>query len=326
MDEQPPTTDAEQPVGDGPAEEQPDAGETGSGTGGGRRTGLLAAAAAVVVILLGLGAFMLLRGGDEQPAPTSSTTTTESSTTSSTAPSLTATVAQSGVALNVLRDPPPEWATGTPVSDYGPPAPEASQPAQPVRVDLPAEGADIDGRYWEPFGWKFNSPTSFGSPLTFLVTERRGEWLQVLVPVRPNGTVGYVPVKDVTLSEVATRIELRVGERRLRLLRNGAEVFSTEVVVGKPETPTPTGRFFITDKVSQDNPDGVYGPLVLATSAYSEHLDVFDNGVPVIALHGTNQPQLIGQDVSNGCVRMANDVITRLGREVQLGTPVDIYP
>ena len=96
------------------------------------------------------------------------------------------------------------------------------------------------------------------------------------------------------------------------------------MVVGRPDTKTPTGRFYVTDKVEQANPDGAYGPLALPLSAYSEQLDQFDNGVPVIALHGTNHPELIGQDVSNGCVRMPNDKVTQLGATIPFGTPIDI--
>jgi lipoprotein-anchoring transpeptidase ErfK/SrfK len=107
---------------------------------------------------------------------------------------------------------------------------------------------------------------------------------------------------------------------------DGEELLAeTPVVIGKDETRTPTGRFYVTDTVEQANPSGVFGPLALATSAYSEQLDVFDNGVPVIALHGTNQPELVGQAASNGCVRMPNDVVTRIGQQVQLGTPVEIF-
>ena len=98
----------------------------------------------------------------------------------------------------------------------------------------------------------------------------------------------------------------------------------SSVVVGKDETRTPLGRFFVTDQVVQKNPAGFYGPLILALSAYSEQLDIFDDGVPVIAMHGTSRPDLIGQAVSNGCIRVPNEVITQIGATVPVGTPVDI--
>jgi lipoprotein-anchoring transpeptidase ErfK/SrfK len=66
--------------------------------------------------------------------------------------------------------------------------------------------------------------------------------------------------------------------------------------------------------------------VALAVSAYSETLDVFDNGVPVIALHGTSRPDLLGQAVSNGCIRVPNDVIQQLADTVPQGTPVYLRP
>jgi len=44
-----------------------------------------------------------------------------------------------------------------------------------------------------------------------------------------------------------------------------------------------------------------------------------------IAVHGTNSPELLGQPVSHGCIRMTNEAVRRLYHEVEIGTPVIIY-
>lgn len=44
-----------------------------------------------------------------------------------------------------------------------------------------------------------------------------------------------------------------------------------------------------------------------------------------IAVHGTNKPELLGQSVSHGCIRMTNEAARRLYHEVEVGTPVIIY-
>lgn len=44
-----------------------------------------------------------------------------------------------------------------------------------------------------------------------------------------------------------------------------------------------------------------------------------------IALHGTNKPELLGQAVSHGCIRMTNEAARMLYHEVDVGTPVFIY-
>lgn len=44
-----------------------------------------------------------------------------------------------------------------------------------------------------------------------------------------------------------------------------------------------------------------------------------------IAVHGTNFPELLGQNVSHGCIRMSNEAARQLYYEVEVGTPVFIY-
>jgi lipoprotein-anchoring transpeptidase ErfK/SrfK len=44
-----------------------------------------------------------------------------------------------------------------------------------------------------------------------------------------------------------------------------------------------------------------------------------------IAVHGTNKPELLGQAVSHGCIRMTNEAARQLYHEVEVGTPVIIY-
>ena len=102
-------------------------------------------------------------------------------------------------------------------------------------------------------------------------------------------------------------------------------VAETDVVIGKDTTPTPVGSFYLSEKIQQKNPDGAYGPWILSTNGYSEALDLFDNGLPVIAFHGTNQPALLGTPASNGCIRMPNDVVTHLAEVLPAGTPIEIH-
>ncbi len=59
-------------------------------------------------------------------------------------------------------------------------------------------------------------------------------------------------------------------------------------------------------------------------SAHSPVYTSFEGGDGQVGLHGTNQPSVLGTDVSHGCIRVANRVITRLARSVPLGTLVDI--
>ena len=77
---------------------------------------------------------------------------------------------------------------------------------------------------------------------------------------------------------------------------------------------------------TRDDPNGPYGPYAFGLSGLSEQLTSFNGGNGRLGLHGTNEPDSIGQDVSNGCIRVANDVVIQLAELLPLGTPVQISP
>jgi hypothetical protein len=166
--------------------------------------------------------------------------------------------------------------------------------------------------------------TEFGSARALMVTAADDEWLEVLLPIRPNGTHGWVRRADVEVREVTLELRIDLEARTLKLLDAGAEVLSTPVAIGSEEAPTPTGRFSVTDKLVTGKDGGAYGPFALGLSGHSEVLTEFAGGDGQIGIHGTNAPDSIGQAVSHGCIRVPNDIITRLNGILPLGTPVVI--
>lgn len=222
--------------------------------------------------------------------------------------------------------------SGAPSCDGTPPPtqPKVQEPVAsgsgvvPGLPAIPRVGLSSAGVRRTPLGWAYTNPTYFDGPLTFLVTARDGDWLKVLVPARPNHTEGWVRAADVTVTTSEYHLQLSLSDYHLVVTRGTEVIADTKVVIGAPGTPTPTGRFYVNDKVAQTNPYGSYGPWVLSTNGYSEALDLFDSGLPVIAFHGTDMPGLIGTQSSNGCIRMPNDVVAKLAAEVPVGTPIDI--
>jgi hypothetical protein len=165
--------------------------------------------------------------------------------------------------------------------------------------------------------------TDFGTTRVVLVTQRHARWLQVRLPIRPNGSTGWVRARDVELRPVTDLVVVDLTARTLTWTRAGVEVIRTAIAVGAPDTPTPTGRFYVTDLL--DTPDGgAYGPYAVGLSAHSDQLTEFGGGDGQIGVHGTSDSSSIGAAVSHGCVRVPNDVITRLATSVPLGTPVTI--
>jgi lipoprotein-anchoring transpeptidase ErfK/SrfK len=161
-------------------------------------------------------------------------------------------------------------------------------------------------------------------PLVFSVARRRGAWLKVRLPVRPNLSTGWIRARDVALSTTPYRIAVRLDPHRLVLYRRGRAIIRTPIAKGAAVSPTPTGRYFVTDLLRPPDPNGFYGPYAFGLSAHSPVYTTFEGGDGQVGIHGTNEPQVLGQDVSHGCIRVRNDVIARIAKLVPLGTPVEI--
>jgi lipoprotein-anchoring transpeptidase ErfK/SrfK len=169
--------------------------------------------------------------------------------------------------------------------------------------------------------------TEYDVPRTFLVTDQtsRPGWLNVLLPIRPNGASGWIKASDVTLGTSDFEIKIELAAHKLTLYKLGQPILESATVIGTTKTPTPPGRFYVTDPVDlRENPNAGYGVYALGISGFSEVLTSFKGGPGQLAVHGTNNPGEVGQDISNGCVRVPNDIIMQLALQAPLGTPVTI--
>jgi hypothetical protein len=165
-----------------------------------------------------------------------------------------------------------------------------------------------------------------GSPLVLFATARNAEWLQVLLPTRPNGATAWVRVDDVTTSVPENRVELSFERHELRVIRvaDGAVLMTAAVGFGAPSSPTPGGIFFVRDHFPTSGANHPYGPFAFGLSGHSDVHMQFGTGDGRIAIHGTNQPSSVGVNVSNGCPHVQNDVVLALIPFMPLGTPVVI--
>jgi lipoprotein-anchoring transpeptidase ErfK/SrfK len=168
------------------------------------------------------------------------------------------------------------------------------------------------------------SPNQFGFRQHFLVKARQGDWLGVLLPMRPNGAMGWIRASEVDLTEVPYRIQVQQGGLMITVWRGSEVVLQEPIGLGRAGTATPCGEYFLTELLQPTNGGGAYGPYAFGTSAYSEVLTSFAGGNGQIGLHGTNEPGLLGQRVSHGCIRMSNSGITKLAGMLPLGTPLYI--
>jgi lipoprotein-anchoring transpeptidase ErfK/SrfK len=177
----------------------------------------------------------------------------------------------------------------------------------------------------EPFA-VFRHPDEHGARPVFLVDRARERWVRAYLPMRPNGVEGWIRERDVVFYSNPYRVDVDLGGNRLRVFEDGKVIMKEIVAVGTGGTPTPRGLFYTTILAQFPSASGAYGPFAFGLSAYSEVLFSFAGGDGQVAIHGTNAPALLGQDVSHGCIWMRNPAIRRLANFLPLGTPVRIKP
>lgn len=266
---------------------------------GSRRTRRLAWIAAAASLVVAAVAVVLALGGEDDSAATAS--------------------------------PPPQSVEATPEPSAPPEAAPTGPAPGEIVVEAGPDGLEVfaapgDEQATEQLGpW-----TALGSPTTLLGFARETvgdeEWIQVELPGAPNHRSGWVRAADATVASTDTRIDIFLDERELELSVDGDVTVTSDVVIGADESPTPLGVFWVMDPLDfSANPSGVYGAHALGLNGWSETLDEFNGGPPQIAVHGTNEPELMGQAVSNGCIRVPNEVVVDLADAAAPGTPVVVH-
>lgn len=171
--------------------------------------------------------------------------------------------------------------------------------------------------------------TNWGTTAVFAIRQARHDqagrpWVEILLPRRPNGVTAWAPATQFDIRPLTYEVEVSLSQRRLAVRRGAEVVRILPVAIGAPDTPTPTGDFYITVKLQPPAISEVYGRWALGLSGFSDVLDQFGTGDGQIALHGTEAEWSIGQATSNGCVRLTNDAISELAELLPQGTPVTI--
>ena len=182
--------------------------------------------------------------------------------------------------------------------------------------------------------WLYD-PTVPSSKVTqvFLVKRQAAGWVEVLLPVRPNGSTGWVKTSDVTLTPNPFRIRVELANHTITVTNGTDVVYTGPVAVGATDpplpdtgkpTPTPTGEYYLRILLQAPDPNTVYGPYAYGLSSHSDSLESFAGGDAEIGIHGNNDPSVLGTDATHGCIRMDNAAITMLAQQLPLGTPVDV--
>ena len=145
-----------------------------------------------------------------------------------------------------------------------------------------------------------------------------GLWVQI----RADGARGWVPREALGGYEaVDTRLLVDTRMFTATLLRANRLVFRAHVGVGTSAAPTPTGSFYVRNRLTRYR-SAFYGPVAFGTSARTALTDWPAGGF--VGIHGTSRPELLPGRVSHGCIRMRNADILALARLMPVGTPIEI--
>jgi lipoprotein-anchoring transpeptidase ErfK/SrfK len=258
--------------------------------------------------------------GRAGPASTSTTSTT-APTTTTIAPTTTAPSTTGGATTGIATTAPPNRRNVGPADLLGYIATPNGAPSVYRQPDQSASRLDVKPR------------TDAGAPTTFAIVGDASDparlphpgWYEVLLASRPNGSTAWVPSTSVTVTRTPMRLFIDVRGRSLRIESDSKTVLTVPVAVGTTTNPTPTGGTYVTELIQNVEPNGAYGPYAFGLALHSDTLTEFAGGNGQVGIHGTNQPELIGQAVSHGCVRLSNESVAKVvGLRLPLGAPVFI--
>ena len=208
--------------------------------------------------------------------------------------------------------------------------PEPRRPVGHLIAEVrPGRSLALRSRPFGPVLARVGPQTPFGSPRALgVVATKRGRWLAVTEAGVGNNRSVWVDARAGGLRYQRTRLELDIdlSSRTLLLRRGRAVVRRASIGVGRSGSPTPTGRFAVTDKLNGSAYSAAYGCCILALSAIQPNLPAGWSGGNRVAIHGTLSSSDFGRAVSAGCVHARDADLRYLMRSVPLGTPVVIRP
>jgi hypothetical protein len=170
------------------------------------------------------------------------------------------------------------------------------------------------------------SPLGARTWLWVLRTSANRRWGRVVLPLKPNGRTGWINLHGLHTVHTSTWIRVSLHDRRIWLMRGSRPLASFSAAIGAATTPTPAGRFSVTDSLATGDPSGPFGWYAFGLSGHQPHLPANWSGGDQLAIHGTDDPASIGTAASHGCLRVSPQALARLRRAVHLGTPVVIMP
>jgi L,D-transpeptidase catalytic domain len=161
--------------------------------------------------------------------------------------------------------------------------------------------------------------TQLGADTWLPVIGQQSGWVQVLLPSRPNGSMGWLSTDQLSLARSNDEIRIHLAANRLQLVRSGRITGSWTVSTGTHRTPTPTGRTFLLAVIR--DPQQTFSPLIYALGTHSAALDTYAGGPGTVGIH--TWPTASTPRASHGCIRVPAGALRAIA-QVPLGSLIRI--
>jgi lipoprotein-anchoring transpeptidase ErfK/SrfK len=187
-----------------------------------------------------------------------------------------------------------------------------------LKITSRAGGGKVVGTM--PGGSRF-----FDEPLRAWVLKRSedGRFGKVTLPYSGSRATGWIRIAGLELSRTPYRVKADLSRHSITVMRKDEVIMRFEAATGAPGSPTPVGRYFVTDLVAIP-PGGSFGSFAFGLSGIQTNLPTGWTGGDQLAIHGTQDPSSIGTSASAGCLRVSERSLQKLQRVIELGTPVTI--
>ena len=166
-----------------------------------------------------------------------------------------------------------------------------------------------------------------GQVMTVWVQEitQDGRWGRITVPwSKPVTRTGWIELAGLPRGTTRTMVVGDLSERSVTVYRGCAAVYSTTAAIGAPGSPSPQGKFWVTDRVAVPRSQPYFGSYAFGLSTIQPNPPPGWRGGNQMAIHGTNSPRTIGSAASAGCLRVDEPSLDRLKPLLRPGTPVII--
>jgi hypothetical protein len=221
-----------------------------------------------------------------------------------------------GVTPAAPRDPAPTAAPDGMLVSTSATVPVYAAPGGLAVAALPAQ--QLDGNK-QPVG-----------PSTSPVIATTNGWAEIMLPSKPNGSVGWVDTDDPHISLTSTPYLIRVDRAHytLSLWRGTAQIGQWPVGVGilmpqggVTQSVTPAGRTYVLADIQIIDP--TYSPVILPLGTHSPIWDTYGGGPATVGIHTwTPDSTVYGRPSSHGCIRVPEAALQTISATVPIGTAV----